>query len=236
MSVLDGAGVTDTTADGGWEPVTVTAVLADPAVSLDAHPAHLDGPAAWAAYLAHLDEAGHCSLPAPSRSGPVTDFPLPLAAWTAPAPAGADPAALNGDGLAWGWACSRVLLAAPSHATVNVRKRPETDAAARYAKDGKWDIGAGPLKARDVPFAAVIAREARWHALADPPALLALLRRVHHLGRLGGHGNGRVLEWRVEPHADRGAWRDRVMPLEGGAPGSVRAPYWHPSRRMPCTP
>jgi CRISPR type IV-associated protein Csf3 len=119
---------------------------------------------------------------------------------------------------------------------VKVRKRPETAAAARYARDRKWDAGSGPLKAWDVPMGAVLAREVTWDVLCDPAALRVLLGRVRGIGRKHAHGWGRVREWRVEPHQDRDAWRDRVMPLEGGAPGAIRAPYWHPSRRMPCTP
>jgi hypothetical protein len=227
---------TDTTADGGWEPVTVTARLSEPVIGLGAHPAHLDGPAAFSAFLSWTDALGRHSLTDPDDPERCEDFALPFATWTAPAPGAVHPLALAaGDALVWGWACSRAVFEAAAHSTVQVRKHPETGVAARYARDARWDIGGGPLKARDVPFGADLVREVRWHALADPGPLLALLRRVRHLGRLGGHGNGRVLRWDIEEHRDRDAWRDRVLPLAGGVPGSVRAPYWHPSRRMPCT-
>ena len=223
-----------TTGDGGWEPVTVTAVLAEPVIGLWGHPAHLDGPAAWSAFLSFAGTAGRLALPRP-EDAPV-DFTLPLAAWTAPAPPGADPLALAADpAMTWGWACSRAIYDTGGHTVVNVRKHPETGPAARYSADAKWDVGGGPLKAKDVPFSAELIREVRWHALADPGPLLAMLSRVPSLGRLGGHGNGRVLSWRADTGGDRDAWRDRVMPHPGGAPGSVRAPYWHQSRRMPCT-
>jgi hypothetical protein len=228
--------VTDTTAGGGWVPVTVTAHLAEPVIALDGNPAHLDGPAAWSAFLSWTDEHGRFSLPDPDDPQRCEDFTLPMATWTAPAPGPVHPLARAADpGMVWGWACSRALYEAGGYSTVQVRKHPETGIAARYAKDRAWDIGSGPLKARDVPFAAALARQVRWHALADPGPLRRLLARVHHVGRLGNHGNGRVLAWAVEPGADRDAWRDRVMPAEGGTPGGVRAPYWHPTRRMPCT-
>jgi hypothetical protein len=217
--------------------VTVTAVLAEPVVALEGNPAHLDGPAAWSAFLSWADGHGRFSLPPPGDPDRCEDFALPLATWTAPVPGVAHPTALAADpAMTWGWACSRALWEPEGWSAVQVRKHPETGIAERYARDRGWDIGGGPLKARDVPFPAVLVREVRWHALADPAPLLALLRRVPHLGRLGGHGNGRVLSWRLEPGAARDAWRDRVMPQAGGQPGAARAPYWHPSRRMPCTP
>lgn len=227
--------VTDTTADPAWVPVTVTARLAEPAVAVEGNPLHLDGPAAWGAFLAWTGVHGRFSLPDPDETDRPADFMLPFAAWTVPAPPDASPSSLTGSGLAWGWACSRALYVPDGHGVVNVRKRPALDEAARYARDARWDIGSGPLKARDVPFASVTAREVRWHALADPGALLGLLRRVHHLGRLGNQGNGRVLSWTAEPGTDRDAWRDRVFPDPAGVPGSIRAPYWHWSRKMRCT-
>lgn len=235
--LLEPGTAADTTGDPAWVPVTVTAVLADPAVAIEGNPLHLDGPAAFSAFLSWTDARGRLSLPDPDDPGRCEDFALPMAAWTAPAPGTVHPTALAADpALTWGWACSRALYSPGAHATVRARKHPEAGIAARYARDGKWDIGGGPLKARDVPFPAVIVREVRWHALADPAALLRLLERVPHLGKLGGHGNGRVLSWHVEEHGDRDAWRDRVMPEPGGMPGSVRAPHWHPTRKMPCTP
>lgn len=233
--ICDGAAAADTTSVPSWAPVLVTALLADPVVSLEANACHLDGPLAWAAYLDHAAERGPGSLP-PLTDGFAADFALPLATWTAAAPDGADPSALNGGGMAWGWACSRARFAADGHPVVNVRKRPETDAATRMTRDRRWDLSSGPLKARDVPRAAVMTREVTWHALGDPDAIRHLLARVPALGALTRHGNGRVLEWLVGDHPDRDAWRDRVMPLPGGRPHGVRAPYWHRSRRMPCTP
>ena len=100
--------IANTTRDAAWRPVTVTAFLADPLIGPGLHPVHLDGPLAWAAYLAWTDAHGTCALPPPGET--VTDFSLPLATWTSPAPPGADPAALTGDGLAWGWACSRAII------------------------------------------------------------------------------------------------------------------------------
>ena len=98
--------VTDTTGDPRWAPVRVVAHLAEPVINLDGHPAHLDGPAAFGGWLAHLDVYGHHALPAMGRDS-VADFALPLATWTAPAPEGAHELALAADpSRVGGWACS----------------------------------------------------------------------------------------------------------------------------------
>jgi hypothetical protein len=225
--------IRDTTRDAAWHPVTVTAFLADPVIGPGLHPVHLDGPLAWAAYLAWSDVHGACALPPPGET--VTDFSLPLATWTSPAPPGADPAVLTGDGLAWGWACSRAIIPASAEGTVNVRKPPALAAAARYSSAASWDLSSGPHKARDTPYPVTLAPVIMWHALADPAALRALLIRVTGIGKLTRHGHGRVRYWRVEDGPPAG-WTDRVLPQQGGAPGRIRAPYWHRSREMPCTP
>lgn len=233
---LDPAAVTDTTAAARWEPVKVTARLADPVINLDGHAMHLDGPASWGAYQAYLAEYGHGTLP-PMTSRRAVDWPLPLATWTVEAPAVVDGAAVNAAGQVWGWACSRALYDAAGYTTVAVRRRPAADEAARYASEGKWHLSSGPLKARDTPASATLAGELSWWALADPEPLRLLLARVHTLGRHGRQGNGRVLSWTVAPDAAAAqGWRDRVWPDPSGAGplGTVRAPYHHRTRRMPC--
>jgi hypothetical protein len=226
--------VSSTVADAAWVPVTVTAVLAEPVIALTSRPAHLDGPLAWAAYLAWTAARGHATLPPPGER--CTDFLLPLATWTAPAPGPVHPDAVTADGDVWGWACSRALYEPGGQATVRVRKHPALGPAARYTMARSWSLSAGPLRARDVPCPADLVTRIRWHALADPRALSVLLARIHGLGRLARHGHGRVLRWDVGTGGSRDAWQDRVMPQPGGAPQGIRAPYWHPSRRMPCTP
>lgn len=232
--MLAGGGlITDTTGSAAFAPVVVTAVLAAPVAGLASAPCHLDGPASFGALLAWQDGHGLASLPAIGDA--PADFALPLAMWTAPAPDGAHPSALTAAGLAWGWACSRALYDDGGRQVLRVRKKPATDAAARYCAAARWDIGAGPLKARDTPRDTVLTRQVTWHALADRDALAALLARVHGIGALTRQGNGTVLSWQVVPGGSRDAWRDRVMPQAGGLPAGIRAPYWHPSRRMPCT-
>lgn len=195
----------DTTGDRTWSPVAVTARLATPAVGIDTHPLHLDGPVSWGAYQSHLHEHGHAALP-PIDQGPV-DFDLPFATWTR-------------DGT-WGWACSRAIYEPQGWTTTAMRRRPAVDQMARYAPDKKHHLAAGPMKARDTPLPAVIVDHITWYALARPDDLRALLDRVISIGRLGRHGHGRIQEWTVTAHDDRNAWTNRAWPPDE----PPRAPY-----------
>jgi hypothetical protein len=229
--------VVDTTADAGWVPVRVAAVLAEPLVAWDTNPLHLDGPASWGAYLDHVTEHGHHVLP-PMGRGQCVDLPLPMATWTRPAPGQVDELALGADeSQVWGWACSAARpLGDVGHTKVQVRRRPAVEAGHRYAPDNRWHLSTGPLKARDVTHPAALILGLEWWALADPDRLARVLGRVTHLGRLARHGHGRVLRWDVDPDdsaADR--WQNRTFPDPAGLPGAIRAPYHHHSRRMPCT-
>lgn len=217
MTLLDPAAVVDTTGAPLWAAVAVTARLATPAVGIDAHPLHLDGPASWGACQQHIAEHGHGSLP-PMTDTQAVDFALPMATWTA--------------GGTWGWACSRAHYAPAGWATSAMRRPPATDAMARYSPDAKHHLSAGPMKARDTPLQTTLVDTVTWHALADPEQLRHLLEHVWSLGRLGRHGHGRVTAWTVLAHPDREAWRDRVLPHPDGTVQGIRAPYHHPLRRV----
>lgn len=212
MTILDPDTVTDTVADPGWTPVMVTARLTTPAVGIDTHPVHLDGPASWGAYQQHIAEHGHASLP-PIDDNHVTNFALPLATWVSSS--------------TWGWACSRATYTPVGYGTSAMRRRPAADVMARYSPDQKHHLAAGPMKARDTPLPTTLIDTVTWYALADPTELRRLLTRVWSLGRLGRHGHGRVREWSVTEHSDRNAWKDRVMPSPDGTLQGIRAPYHH---------
>ena len=227
--------VGDTTGGGWWEPVRVTAVLAEPVIALATNPMCLDGPLSWGAFTAARRAGLH--IP-PVEQDWAVDFDLPLATWTAPPSRGdVDPRLLAGDGgSVWGWACSVACYDNPAHTVVATRRRPAVDVMARYTGDRKHHLSAGPLKARSQDSAATIVTEIYWWALADPDRLRAMLADVHALGRKGRHGHGRVLSWdvTVDDAAVLG-WRNRPWPDPAGRPGSIRAPYWHASRRMLCS-
>lgn len=228
--------VVDTTTDPAWVPVRVEAVLAQPVVGLPRDPMHLDGPLAWCAYIdgqmARAREV--CSLP-PMREW-AHDFVMPLATWTAactqPDP---DPRLLAADGIsAWGWACSRAEHRAVRHDVAWVRRKPELGQMAFWTAAGRHHIGLGPRRAQNVPHQAVWVDRLRWWALADPTELERLLSRLTHVGRLARHGWGQILTAAVaeDPEAST-RWRDRDMPGDGPQQ-AIRAPYHHPSRKMPC--
>lgn len=225
----------DTTADSCWTPVRVAARLAEPVVGLAEQPAPLDGPVSWGVYLAAVD----AGVPLPPLTPEwAVDFALPLATWARPVPDGEqpDPRLLTADGRVWGWACSRALYDVDAHTAVDVRRKPATAQMARYTGERKHHSGLGPHKARSVALPAVVAREVHWWTLADPDRLRQLLDRVTHLGRNTRHGHGRILTWTItEDEQARTGWQQRPTPATGGRPDSVRAPYWHPTRRLPCT-
>jgi hypothetical protein len=212
----------------------VTARLAEPVVGLAEQLAPLDGPASWGAYL--TSQEARVPLP-PLTAEWAVDFALPLATWTTPCTRpDPDPRLLAADGSSvWGWACSRALYQVDAHTAVQVRRKPATREMAHYTREKKHHSGLGPFKARDVTLPAVLAREVYWHALAQPDQLRALLARVTHLGRHTRHGHGRVLAWDVVADEEaREGWRQRPLPIPGGRPERIRAPYWHHTREMPC--
>lgn len=233
MTLVPYGSVVDTTSDPAWVPVTVTARLAEPVIGLDTNPMALDGPLSWCAAQAAL-AAGE-TLP-PVRKDWMVDFALPVATWTAtPSRSGVDPRLLAADGASvWGWACSQAMYTVDGYTAVHMRRRPATLEMSRYSRDRKHHAGLGVMKARDVVLPATVVTAIHWHALADPDALAEFLTHLTHVGRVTGHGNGRVHTVTVAPARDRDGWRNRPMPDPAGGEVGIRAPYYHFSRRMPC--
>lgn len=233
VGLVEPGSVVDTTTDPGWTPVRIEAVLAQPIVGLPRDPMHLDGPLAFAAWLEFQHQGG--TLP-PIQDW-AEDFTLPLATWTAPCTRpNPDQRLLAADGASvWGWACSRVHYQVLRHDLVHVRRRPALEQMAFWTPAGKHHIGLGPRRAANVPHQAVWVDRLAWWALADPDRLRPLLDRLTNVGRLARHGWGQLLNITVaEDSAAVDRWRERHMPQPGGAPATIRAPYWHESRRMPC--
>ena len=225
--------VWDTTTNA--TPVRVVATMAEPIVRLAGNPLCLDGPLSWCAVMA-ATEAG-ARVPPMGRWAP--DLALPLATWTAPAPLpDPDPRLLAADGKhVWGWACSAAHYRTDLHGAVQIRKRPAQRELVRFTRDRTYNAGLGPHKARDVTIAAQWTPAVTWWALAsDAERLTQLLTHLTHLGADTGQGHGRILSLAVHPDPTaQHRWRRRPMPDPAGRPGSLRAPYHHHSRRMPCS-
>lgn len=237
MPLLDSATVADTADSPGMVPVRIEAFMAEPVVGLDTNPLHLDGPLSQAGLAVYLDRYGHGHLP-PMTPEFCVDFRLPLATWTRPAPEGVHKLAFCTAGQVWGWACSAADYQPAGHTVTQVRRRPAVDVMARYTPDKSHHLSTGPLKARDVPHPAVLVETIRWWALTPDPGLLqAMLGRVPGIGRMPRHGDGRVHTWTVSvDELARERWQWRTWPAAAGQDGSIRAPYHHPSRKMPCAP
>lgn len=227
--------VVDTCGDPVWQPLRVTVRLDEPLVADLHRPLHLDGALAWCAYLEWVEAAGHRPPPIRRHESPL-DFEVGLATWTAPPSVEQiDGRALGADGMAWGHACAPFTPVPRVHTAAATRRRPPTEQMARYTRDRRHHLGAGPYKARDSVHPAAWVGDITWHALGDPDRVAHLLTRLTHVGRLGRHGYGRVQRIEVIAGSDRDRWRTgRTMPTPGGQEDTIRAPHWHPTRRMPC--
>lgn len=232
--LVPGGSVTDTTTDPHLTGIRVTAHPADPIVGLPSNTLMLDGILSSAAYQ-HATASG-LALPPMTRDH-VVDFALPLATWTRPAVdvdarlRAADPTHV------WGWACSAGQYTPDRHTIAEVRRRPAMERMAYWSTARAHNIALGPRRAGNNIHQAIWTRQITWWALTtDLAALQALLAEVTHLGRLTHHGWGRLL---TPPHAtiDDDAhrrWQNRPMPAPAGPSASIRPPYHHPSRRLPC--
>ena len=237
--IVDYASVGETRDDPAWEPLVVTARLSEPIVHYE-DGLHLDGPLQWAAWRAYALEHGDPIGPPPSDW--IPDYEIPVARWVGPpAHEGADPRLATADGKLWGWCCSDAIGEWVATSKAEVRKRPAVAEMLRYSKDRTYNSSLGAHKAKDLTFPTVQAHELTWHVLGAADSMRRLLLRIHSLGKLRGHGHGRVMEWRIEEGCDRDGWKQRRMPAPKDHSGptsmeTIRAPYWHRPRQAPCIP
>lgn len=200
------------------QDLRVAAVIDGHLLGYDRWPALLDAPLSWAAWR---DDITHGRPPAPLTATYAHDFPLPLDRWE--------------QSGTWGWCTSRPVVDVLGQTAVQVRRKPAIEAMAQYGKERKHHAALGPTKARDTTISAQLVGTVTWQArVTDRDELERLLRMITHLGGRHRNGYGTVREWRLDPGTPDG-WRDRPMPSPGGRPQGVRAPYWHPARRVPCT-
>lgn len=196
--------------------LTITAHLSTPIVGMDR--LMLDGPLSWAYAELQLQAGRHVPAITPSFAA---DFPLPLERWE--------------EGGTWGWCCSQGVEDIIQWTTVQIRRKPATDAMTRYTRDRRHHAGLGPLKARDQSIQGRLVRTVTWEALVtDRAELERLLAVVTCVSARWRNGFGRVEKWVVETSRNPQGWRNRPMPHPGGIPTPVRPPYWHQTRSVPC--
>lgn len=205
-----------TTGDG--HPYVIVAHL-DRALSvgLVERPMMLDGPLVWAAAMVQT-AAGR--RPAPITREHAPDLELPLARWTC--------------GTVWGWCTSQATLDVAAYTALEVRRKPATQAMARYTTSANHHAALGPHKARDSTVATTWVRSATWSALVtDPDELATLLAQITHLGARRGLGHGHVTRWTITPGGPATGWQHRPLPGPGAPPRAYRPPYHHPTRQVP---
>jgi len=228
-----------------YVPIKVTARFAEPVITYD-DGIHLDGLIAYGRLREREREGLNGDLPDPDHCDWPIDFDLPLATWEAPLSGKCHARLLNDSGKLWGWRASDIVW--PDQVvegSVALRKMTDVDQMVRHTDEGRLKQSTGILKNKDKKYPTKQAREACWYAVGDPDRVRTLLREVMHVGKLHGHGQGRVQGWEIEEiDEDWSVTKDgrlmRRMPAswcegDGGVRrGTIRPPYWHPSRQCQC--
>jgi CRISPR type IV-associated protein Csf3 len=231
------------TADQELRPLHVVAQMAEPVAYLG-DGMTFDGILA-AALMRDLPYELTSKWPTATRDEPwLRDLELPLARWSMPYAKPCHPNLRDPEGNVWGWHASSVFADWQVRGRIEVRKMPAVHEMERWSDAKNVDISAGRYKAHDLKLPARFATELHWFVVGRSGRIQRLLEQhITSVGRKVGHGNGRVLAWRVEPwHED---WSTRcgsllTRPMPAGfmrghiARRGIRAPYWHPSRVLEC--
>lgn len=196
--------------------VTITAHLDSPVIG-ELTP--LDGALSWAAY--QLETQAGRAIP-PITDDHAHDFDLPLEKWER-----------NGY---WGWCVSNPITNPAHYSAAEFRRKPPTGAMALYTQAKDHHAALGQLKARNTTLATTHHTHITWHAhTTDHDALLNHLTIITHLGARHRNGFGHITHWDITP-GTTDAWKNRPLPTTtGGTTMRVRAPYWHPTERTPCS-
>lgn len=233
----------------GFAPMRVIARMDEP-IGYLGDLLHLDGPIAYAVYH-DLDEPTRRTIEPVEVAEFPTDFRsrTPLSTWWVDYEA-----ALHGDVDArllepgpqlWGWACSAADESSwTARGKIEVRKKPDLARMTRYTDARSAHLSTGHMKAYDLAFPTVFAREVTWFAHGDVDKVRYLLSTfVPAIGKKRNIGGGTVREWVVseEPGArddlaihDDGKLRRRMPAGAIGGhslrAGAIRPPYYHHTR------
>lgn len=223
-------------------PIRVTAQMAEPVVDYD-DGLYLDGLLAYGRFRERERAGLNDDLPDPNHVEWAIDFDLPLATWEAPM-SGECHARLLDDGKLWGWRASDACWPDETiRGSVALRRMTNVDQLVRHTDAATHKAATGALKNKDRTYPTKQARRLVWWAVGDPERVDTLLREVTHIGKLHGHGQGRVQGWSVEVVGeDRSlesdgvlmrrmpaSWADAIAPPRRQ---TIRPPYWHTSRQV----
>lgn len=108
---------------------------------------------------------------------------------------------------------------------------------------GRVIVEKGRYKSYHMPTFLRHALDVSWYVVGDRAEIAALLMHATHIGKKTAQGNGRIIEWMVEPWPadwsirDEGGRLMRALPAPGD-PAAVlygyRPSYWLPENQMPC--
>lgn len=108
---------------------------------------------------------------------------------------------------------------------------------------GNVIVEKGRYKAYHMPTFLRHALEVSWYVVGDPGEIEALLAHATHIGKKTSQGNGRIIEWRVEPWAEDWSVAGpdgrlmRALPAPND-PAAVlygyRPSYWLPENQTRC--
>lgn len=223
-------------------PLKVTAHMAEPIIYYE-DSMHLDGILSWGWWRKECQAGREDEYDDPAHIDWPDDPDLPLARWHAP-PSGGCYARLLDSGRLWGWRASDIIIPdGVKRGSVAARRMVDVDDMVRHTDAARLKTSSGKLKPKDKTYPTIFAHGYQWYAVGDPDGVHEYLREVTHIGKLTGHGQGRVKRWQVDEidedrsivhggrlmrtmpesfcEADRATVRDTIRPL-----------YWHPSRQV----
>lgn len=186
---------------------TITARLTTAVIEPDRHPIMIDGLLAYAKAL----DGTH--PPITPEHAPTIALPLDKH---------------EADTGAWCWKASAAHYNVERYTTAQIRRKPDTEAMAKYGKFGKHHIGLGPHKAKNITLEAGFIREMSWVIETNEiDEVVELLKRITGIGRGHSSGYGKIESWVVTPGGDPNGWKQRKF-----MPGNrLTPPYWHPTER-----
>lgn len=154
------------------------------------------------------------------------------------------PLARRGDGERWYYAASFAqwegVTAEYTNHWVKRLDQQQSGLIDFRGRRGKVIIEQGAYKAYRMPMFPRHALSVCWYVVGDRAWIAHALRFMTHIGKKPAQGEGRTLQWEVEPWADDwSVWGPdgrlmRAIPDDGGILTGMRPSYWLPRNQMRC--